>query len=295
VTTISTSPPSCDSGEVARNLAVVRERIAAAGGDASVVRVVAVTKGFGFDAVRAALGAGLVDIGENYVSELVDKAQLAWQWGEESREESDEDANAQPQPPPRPRWHFLGAVQRNKVASLAPFVGVWQTVAREAEGARIARFAPGAAVMVEVETTGLPGRNGCPSAAVPDLVANLLGLGLDVRGLMTVAAPDRASAAVTFESVVRLADDLGLPERSMGMSDDLEVAVSAGSTMVRIGRALFGKRPARGRSGLPAGSGERGQGGGGARGQVGGGARIPDSEVRSRDTPPPAGSPGPIP
>jgi PLP dependent protein len=289
VTTISTSPPSCDSGEVARNLAVVRERIAAAGGDASVVRVVAVTKGFGFDAVRAALGAGLVDIGENYVSELVDKAQSARQWGEESREESDEDANAQPQPqpPPRPRWHFLGAVQRNKVASLAPFVGVWQTVAREAEGARIARFAPGAAVMVEVETTGLPGRNGCPSAAVPDLVGNLRGLGLDVRGFMTVAAPDRASAAVTFESVARLADDLGLPERSMGMTDDLEVAVSAGSTMVRVGRALFGTRPPRGRSGVPAPSGARGQGGGGVR--------IPDPEVRSRDTPPPAGSPGPIP
>ncbi len=280
MTTISTSPPSCDSGEVARNLAVVRERIAAAGGDASVVRVVAVTKGFGFDAVRAAVGAGLVDVGENYASELVDKAQLAQQWGEKSGEQSGEDAGA------RPRWHFLGAVQRNKVASLAPFVGVWQTVARESEGARIARFAPGAAVMVEVETTGLPGRNGCPSAAVPDLVASLRGLGLDVRGLMTVAAPDRAGATATFESVTRLADELGLPERSMGMTDDLEVAVSAGSTMVRIGRALFGERPRRGRNGVPDLRGERGP--------AGGGVRIPDSEARSRDTQPPAGTPGGI-
>jgi uncharacterized pyridoxal phosphate-containing UPF0001 family protein len=63
---------------------------------------------------------------------------------------------------------------------------------------------------------------------------------------MTVAAPGPAEAArESFESVARLADDLGLPERSMGMSDDLEAAVAAGTTMVRIGRALFGERPPR--------------------------------------------------
>jgi uncharacterized pyridoxal phosphate-containing UPF0001 family protein len=233
VTTISTSPPSCVSDEVARNLAVVRDRIAAAGGDPDRIRVVAVTKTFGPDAVAAALGAGLVDIGENYASELVAKAQaLAGQRDEDARDRA-------------PRWHFLGAIQRNKVGSLAPFVGLWQSVAREAEGARIARFAPGASVMVEVEATGIPGRNGCPPAAVPDLVASLGDLGLDVSGLMTVAAPDPTAAAATFGLVARLADDLGLRERSMGMSDDLEVAVSAGSTMVRIGRSLFGERPSR--------------------------------------------------
>ena len=233
MTTISTSPPSCASDRVARNLALVRQRIAGAGGDPARVRVVAVTKGFGPGAVRAAVDAGLVDVGENYASELVAKAQAAEQWGVEAR----------------PSWHFLGAIQRNKVPSLAPFVRVWQSVAREAEGARIARFAPGASVMVEVEATGLAGRNGCPPAEVPDLVARLRGLGLDVGGLMTVAAPDTAVAAATFELVARLADELGLPERSMGMSDDLEVAVSAGSTMVRIGRALFGQRPGRGAAG----------------------------------------------
>ena len=230
MTTISTSPPSCGSDTVARNLALVRERIAGVGGDAARVRVVAVTKGFGPDAVRAAVDAGLMDVGENYVSELVAKAQAAAQWGEAAQ----------------PRWHFLGAVQRNKVPSLAPFVRVWQSVAREAEGARIARFAPEASVMVEVEATGLSGRNGCPPADVPDLVSRLRGLGLDVCGLMTVAAPGPGAAAATFELVSRLADELGLPERSMGMSDDLEAAVSAGSTMVRIGRALFGERPGRG-------------------------------------------------
>ena len=62
---------------------------------------------------------------------------------------------------------------------------------------------------------------------------------------MTVAAPGPAAARAAFESVARLADELGLEERSMGMSDDLEAAVAAGSTMVRIGRALFGERPRR--------------------------------------------------
>jgi hypothetical protein len=140
-------------------------------------------------------------------------------------------------------WHFLGAVQRNKVAELAPVVGLWQSVAREAEGARIARFSPGAQVLVQVETTGLPGRNGCPPAGVGELVARLADLGLDVRGLMTVAAPGEGAAAESFGTLGRLADRLGLRERSMGMSDDLEAAVAAGSTMVRIGRALFGPRP----------------------------------------------------
>ena len=96
---------------------------------------------------------------------------------------------------------------------------------------------------MQVETTGLPGRNGCSPAEVIELVPRLADLGLDVRGLMTVAAPDPTASREAFVSLARLADRLGLEERSMGMSDDLEAAVAAGSTMVRIGRALFGARP----------------------------------------------------
>jgi uncharacterized pyridoxal phosphate-containing UPF0001 family protein len=219
---------------VAARLADVRARITRAGGDPGRVRVVAVTKGFGPDAVRSALEAGAYDIGENYAAELEAKAgALGEGFGSGSGAGHDI------------VWHFLGAVQRNKVAALAPMVGVWQSVAREAEGARIARFAPGARVMVQVDTDGLPGRNGCPPTEVPDLVGRLRSLELQVIGLMTVAAPDLAAAERSFASVARLADDLGLPERSMGMSDDLDVAVAAGTTMVRIGRALFGERPRR--------------------------------------------------
>lgn len=202
----------------------MRARIARAGGEPGAVRVVGVTKGFGPEAVRAALDAGLRDLGENYAGELVAKAEEAGPQGGVV-------------------WHFLGAIQRNKVAVLAPVVEVWQSVARAAEGARIARFAPGAAVMVQMDVTGLPGRNGCPREGVPELVEQLRQLGLDVVGLMTVAAPGRGAAAAAFAEVTRLADELGLRERSMGMSDDLEEAVAAGSTMVRVGRALFGDRP----------------------------------------------------
>jgi PLP dependent protein len=201
------------------------------------VRVVGVTKGFGSDSVRAALGAGLRDLGENYAAELVAKAEAT---GTATAPVAAEAETGDPVPV----WHFLGAIQRNKVAVLAPIVGVWQSVARQVEGERIALLAPDAAVLVQVDVTDLPGRNGCRPAEVPDLVARLRALGLDIRGLMTVAAPGQSAAETAFGEVARLADELGLQERSMGMSDDLEAAVAAGSTMVRIGRALFGERPA---------------------------------------------------
>jgi hypothetical protein len=223
-TTISTSPPSSASDEVARRLLAVRQRIERAGGDPLRVRVVGVTKGFGPEAVSAARQAGLTDLGENYAAELVEKAAA-----------DSDDAGVV--------WHFLGAVQRNKVAQLAPLVAVWESVARVAEGERIARFATGARVLVQIETTGLAGRNGCSPGTAGELVARLGDLGLDVRGLMTVAAPGDDAAREAFGTLGRLADRLGLEERSMGMSDDLEAAVAAGSTMVRIGRALFGDRP----------------------------------------------------
>ena len=228
VTTISTCPPSSGndgvssgSDEVAARLADVRARISRAGGDPERVKVLAVTKGFGPEAVVAARAAGLTAIGENYASELLAKAPG----------------------PPGTQWHFLGAVQRNKVRVLAPLVEVWQGVARFSEGERIARFAPGARVLVQIDYTGLPGRNGCAAADAPALVEALLGLRLAVEGLMTVAPPGAPAARAAFRSLTALADALGLPERSMGMSGDLEEAVAAGSTMVRVGRALFGERP----------------------------------------------------
>jgi uncharacterized pyridoxal phosphate-containing UPF0001 family protein len=99
---------------------------------------------------------------------------------------------------------------------------------------------------VQVNLSGEPQKGGCEWNEVEPLVDQFRGDGLDVRGLMGVgpAGPsERARAG--FRRLVDTADQLGLPERSIGMTDDLEVAIEEGSTMVRIGRALFGPRPTR--------------------------------------------------
>ncbi|MGH9119014.1 MAG: YggS family pyridoxal phosphate-dependent enzyme [Acidimicrobiales bacterium] len=212
--------------DVAARLEIVRGRIVAAGGDPDRVRVVAVTKGFGVDAVRAAVAAGLVDVGENYAKELVVKAQAVAD-------------------PTSVTIHFVGQLQRNKVRVVAPYVDLYQSVDRVRLGVEIAGRDAGAAVLVQVNLTDDPARGGCLPGDVPRLVAELgpAGLGLDVRGLMAVApigSPDLAHRA--FRSVRDLADRLGLPERSYGMSHDLEAAVAEGATMIRLGTALFGPR-----------------------------------------------------
>ena len=210
-------------------LSGIRARIDAASPDPSAVTLVTVTKGFGPEAVRTALASGLTVLGENYADELVAKA-----------------AAVADDPGPEPEWHFLGAIQRNKVPRLAPLVGCWQAVGRVEEGRAIAKRRPGARVLVQVDVAGLPGRGGVPPTGVPGLVATLRDEDLDVAGLMAVGLPGPPEGARPgFREIRRLADDLGLPVRSMGMTDDLEVALSEGSTMVRLGRALFGERPPR--------------------------------------------------
>jgi hypothetical protein len=222
-----------DLGAFTRRLEEVRVRIASARGDATSIRVVAVTKGFGPEAVEAALDAGLTEIGENYADDLVAKS-LAVGAGSGAV------------------WHFLGAVQRNKVGRLAPVVTWWQGVGRVEEGRAIAKRSPDAKVLVQVDVAGLPGRGGCQPDGVRELVAALRDEPLEVAGLMAVGPPGPpAGARSGFALVSSLADSLDLPVRSMGMSDDLEVALSEGSTMLRLGRALFGDR-APGRAGRPA-------------------------------------------
>jgi pyridoxal phosphate enzyme (YggS family) len=217
-------------GDVAARLGEVRQRIAAVGGDPSSVRVVAVTKGLPGAAAAAAVAAGCRELGENYADELVAKAA--------GLREAAAGAAV--------RWHLIGGIQRRSLARLAPFVSLYETVDRLEEGVAICRHAPGAAVLVEVDTTGLAGRGGVAPDEAPRLVEDLAALGLDVEGLMTVAAPgadDRARRS--FARISSLVAELGLREASMGMSDDFELAVAEGSTMIRVGRALFGPRPTR--------------------------------------------------
>ena len=221
------SGAAIDPSHVAERAAAVRARITAAGGGADVA-VLAVTKGFGPEAVRAAVAAGLPAVGENYAQELVEKAAAV-----------DGDAG------PTPEWHFIGRLQRNKVRSIAGLVTLWQSVDRAEVATEIARRAPGAAVLVQLDLSGEPGKGGCPLNEGPALVDHARGLGLDVRGLMGVGpAGPPEDARAGFRSLVALADQLDLAVRSIGMSGDLDVAVQEGSTMVRIGRDLFGPRPA---------------------------------------------------
>lgn len=219
---------SFDAATIRERLARLGSRIERAGGDPSRIKILAVAKTFPVEAVRAARAAGLVEFGENYADELVDKA-TALAVDDEIR------------------WHFIGAIQRNKLARLAPFTSVYEAVTRVVEGREIARRAPGAGVFVEIDATGIGGRPGVRPEAAAELVGALRELDLDVRGLMTVAAPGAGvSAERVFARVAQLAADLSLPECSMGMSDDLELAVRAGSTEIRVGTALFGPRGAQG-------------------------------------------------
>ena len=219
-------PSDADIVRVASNLATIRDTIERTGRDPDTVRIVAVTKGQPATIVCAALAVGLVDIGENYTDELVTKAEAL--------------AAA------AVRWHFQGRLQTNKINRLVPHVWLWQTVDSTDRAQALAVRAPGAKVLVQVDLSGDPGRSGVSPGTVPAVVTQCREGGLDVLGLMCVAplpvggAADPASA---FAQVSSLADDLGLEHRSMGMSDDFEAAVRAGSTIIRIGSALFGARP----------------------------------------------------
>jgi PLP dependent protein len=206
----------------------VRDRIAAAarraGRDPAAVTLVGAVKNVPADRVAEALALGLTDIGENRAQDLVTKAGTL---------------EATSQTPVC--WHFLGRLQRNKVRSLAPLVTWWQSVDREELGATIARHAPDARVLVEVNVDDEPQKGGCAPRDADRLTEVLRGLGLRVEGLMTIP-PQHDDPRRWFAALRDLAADLGLHHLSMGMTDDYEVAVEEGATMVRVGRALFGAR-----------------------------------------------------
>jgi len=223
--------------QLRQRLSVVRARIEAAGRDPDSVTVVGVTKGFDVSAVHAARAVGLSDLGESYAQEMVTKTDAAG---------------------PDVRWHWVGRLQRNKVRQIASHVALWHSVDRAELGAEIARRAPGAEVLVQINPVGDVAKGGCSPDETPGLVADLRAEGLVVGGLMVVAPQQPAAAAACFRAVRRLADDLDLRERSMGMSDDLEAAVAEGATMVRVGTALFGERdPSRGTGDRQAGPAKR--------------------------------------
>ena len=207
---------------VAANLTRVRERIASTGRDPTSVRIVAVTKTFGVESVRVAAALGLTAVGENYVDDLC------------AKRESTGDVPV--------AWHYLGALQTNKIARALDCAEVVCGVSRLKELERIAARRRDRVLYVQVDFTDGAGRSGASTRDVEALVTRARFLELDVRGLMTVAPTDVDLARSAFGATRDLADGLGLVERSMGMSDDLEWACESGSSEVRVGRALFGPR-----------------------------------------------------
>ena len=204
--------------EVLARLARIREQIADAGGDPDATGIVAVTKGRDRLTAAAAVAAGLSELGENYAQELLGKAQ------------SLEGA----------RWHFIGNLQANKVRRLAPHVVLWQSVDRPRLLSEIARHSPGAQVLVQVAAQAVAGRGGCDPATARRLVVEAGDRGLRPIGLMSMALPGpSAEVRRQFQQVRALADELELPLRSMGTSDDFTLAVTEGANLLRLGRVLL--------------------------------------------------------
>jgi pyridoxal phosphate enzyme (YggS family) len=186
------------------------------------VRVVAATKTVGLEPIRELLAAGCGDLGENRAQELLAKAP-----------ELDDE--------PGLTWHFIGPVQRNKVNGLAPWVSWWHTVDRPALVTALGTRVPGATVLLEVNVAAEPQKAGCEPAAVGRLADTARAAGLDVVGLMAIP-PHPGDPRRWFAALADLAATEGLRELSMGMSEDYEVAIEEGATIVRLGRVLFGPR-----------------------------------------------------
>jgi len=221
---------------ISENLLAVRARIASAcersRRDPSSVTLVAVSKKQPLAAIREAYAAGARVFGENYVQELVDKA----------------DTLALPEH----AWHFIGHLQTNKARQLIGRTALVHGVdrvelARELDK-RAAATGRRVGILIQVNVAGEDTKSGCAPDALRELVAEAGERpNLDVRGLMTMppAVEEPEDARRWFRALRELRDGLGdarLVELSMGMSHDFEVAIEEGATLVRVGTAIFGAR-----------------------------------------------------
>lgn len=216
---------------IRENLEAVEARIAAACARAkrnrSEVTLIAVSKTFPAAMVDEAIAAGVAEIGENRVQEAGEK---------------------KPAVQRSARWHLIGHLQSNKAKDAVGLFDMIQTVDSVSLAERIARAAEGAGkrqdVLLQVNIGDEPQKSGANSADLDALARDVRRIdAVRVRGLM--ALPPISSVEETrnhFRQLRSLRDSLGLEELSMGMSDDFEMAIEEGSTMVRIGRAIFGSR-----------------------------------------------------
>jgi pyridoxal phosphate enzyme (YggS family) len=218
--------------DIARNLHDVERRIAQAaqraGRSPAEITIVAVTKGLTAQAIEAALEAGIRHIGENRV--------------QEAREKIARLSNLQP----CPTWHMVGHLQTNKVKTAVEIFDIIHSI----DSLRLAEALSGRArntvpVLLQVNVSGEEPKSGFSEAELPKAEEEVARLPrLEVKGLMTIAplVSDPEEVRPIFQRLRELRDSLGLEHLSMGMSDDFEVAVGEGATIVRIGRAIFEER-----------------------------------------------------
>jgi pyridoxal phosphate enzyme (YggS family) len=205
------------------------------------VTLLAVSKTFGPEAVVQAVAAGQRDFGENYVQEGVEKIL----------------ALRTQAPAERLCWHCIGPLQSNKTRLVAEHFDWVQSVDRLKIAQRLSEQRPAALgplqVCLQVNVDGGANKSGVAPAELPALAQAVARLpGLRLRGLMCIPEPADTEAAqrLLFDQARALFDDLNrqglaLDTLSLGMSDDLDAAIASGSTLVRVGRAIFGGRPAK--------------------------------------------------
>jgi len=213
---------------------------ARAGRKAASVRILAVSKGQPLAAIEAGMRAGLGEFGESYLQEALPKIQAAGR---------------------QARWHFIGQLQANKTRAVAEHFDCVQSVTSERLARRLDAQRPWHAgpldVLIQLRPANAPARSGIGEDGLAALAAAIGAMPrLQLRGLMLVPLPDLMPAALAAEysraagALARLRTaGFAVDTLSLGMSADLETAILAGSTMVRIGSALFGPRPGAGREG----------------------------------------------
>jgi PLP dependent protein len=222
------------------NLQAVRRRVAKAAFDAGrspdAVRLIAVSKTFDADAVCALFAAGQRDFGESYLQEAIPKMTLV-----------NASAKAQGQAPPK--WHMIGPLQSNKTRIVAEHFDWVHSVDRLKVAERMSEQRPTERgpldVCIQVNISNEATKSGVSPAELAELATAVSLLpNLRLSGLMTIPARNDAAAFGRLAALLQLPElrALHLSALSMGMSDDLEAAIAAGATMVRVGTALFGAR-----------------------------------------------------
>ena len=186
------------------------------------VTLIGVTKGFTHDEVNIASELGIKNFGENYAQELLTKNPLV-----------DSEIS----------WHYIGQLQSNKIRKISHLVDVWHSVTSLKLAREIHKRNDQAQILLQVSLMGPSNSKGFEVEQLPQLISELRDMNIDISGLMTMGVPgDMVATRVVFKKLRRLADTFELPECSMGMSDDFEIALESGASMIRVGSAIFGNR-----------------------------------------------------